>query len=435
MSETKDERIHEFLVACRADQFAFLTSIINVVSENPPGESQALCERVAEMIAQHELPVTIHELPKEVVQGSAYENLANLVVRREFAPGPTVALSTHLDTAPAGGQWKHDAFGAEIVDGRMYGRGTSEGKGDLAAYLYALLALDSMADQLAGSVELHLTFDGMAGGELGVKWLLESEFVKPDLAIVPGAARAIGTASTGVLNLGVEIRGRSAPAGRPGSGADAIEGAAPILGALYDYRDSLGNLKSKIPGIASPTMVITEISGGASPLMVPDQVHFSIDRRVLPEEAPDTVEAEITNVIGRSAAQVPGVICKVRRRRLLPSFHNDDRTKAFAQVLAGHLENVVGEAPVEYGVSHETPARHYANAGVPAILYGAGPDFLEPPMSVGPDEFLELDDLRISTEVLSKAMADWLQGPQFQSDPAPETEEATTFDEEPTATT
>jgi len=409
MSLSNSDRIREYLVGCRADQFGFLKSLVSVPSENPPGDGAAIRARVIELLVAFDLVADVLDVPDEAAAAAGYEDHANLVVRRVFGDGPVVVLSAHLDTAPAGDNWQHNPFGAEIIDGRMYGRGVSDGKGDLAAYLFALRALAEVADDLQGSVELHLTFDEVAGGELGAKWILAAMADKPALAIVPGVARAMGTESTAVLNLAVEIQGRAAPAGQPRSGADALEATAPVLAALYAYRDGLNEIISETPGIGAPTMVVTEISGGDSPLTVPDRVSLSIDRRILPEESADNVEAEMTNIIGRSVAQVPGVICKVRRHRFLPGMKSGEMSRDLIQTMGGHLEALLGEAPATYGVARETVARHYTAAGVPAILYGAGPSFDNAANPAGPDESLALDDLRISTEVIALALAEWLK--------------------------
>src|SRR3546814_2591368 len=87
----------------------------------------------------------------------------NLIVRRRFGDGPTVALNAHGDVVPPGDGWTHEPYGGEIVDGVMYGRGVAVSKSDFATYAFALLALESVAERLAGTVELHLTYDEETG--------------------------------------------------------------------------------------------------------------------------------------------------------------------------------------------------------------------------------------------------------------------------------
>jgi len=408
MDPSTEAHVQEFLIARRADQFAFLTALVRISCENPPGVTAAARERIVALLSALGLPVSLHKVPDETAAAYGYEGLGNLVIRREFGDGPTLALSAHVDTEPAGANWSTDPLGATIKDGRMFGRGVSDGKGDLAAYVFALLAAQEFADKLTGAIEIHVTFDGGSGGELGARWLLEEEISRPTWAIVPGSAHAVGTAATGVLNLAVEVKGRVAPAGRPQSGADALEAVSYALSSLYRHRDSLVETTSDIPGIDSPTLVVTEISGGAGPLSVPDQVRLLIDRRLLPEENVDAVEAEITNLIGRAVVRVPGVVCAVRRERLLPAIVADPGMALLAESIQGHAGRVLDMDVQTYGVAHETAARHYAHGGVPAFLYGVGPAAVDALNTTGPDECLVLDDLRIATEVLAAVISDWL---------------------------
>src|SRR3546814_15010637 len=100
----------------------------------------------------------------------------NRVVRKKFGDGPVIALNAHGDVVSPGAGWTKDPYGAEIVDGWMYGRGVAVSKSDFATYAYALLALDAAAEAgaaLRGAVELHLTYDEEAGGEVGPRWRLE----------------------------------------------------------------------------------------------------------------------------------------------------------------------------------------------------------------------------------------------------------------------
>ena len=160
----------------------------------------------------------------------------NLIVRRKFGPGPTIALNAHGDVVPPGAGWTHDPYGAEIVDGWLYGRGVAVSKSDIATYAFALKALESLNIALSGTVELHVTYDEEAGGEIGPRWLLEQGLTKPDLAIGAGFSYSVVNAHNGCLHLEVETRGRSAHAAKPFTGVDALEAATGVLSALYAWR-------------------------------------------------------------------------------------------------------------------------------------------------------------------------------------------------------
>ena len=402
-----------FLVERRAEQFSFLSALVRTNSENPPGETAAVSEKLTGLLENLEFAIDARPVDVDAAAAQGREVFDNLVVSLPFgdepSAGPTLVLTAHLDTAPAGDDWTRDPQGAEIDEGHMYGRGVSDGKGDLAAYVYALAALRACAADLVGRVDIHVTFDGATGGELGVKYLLACGDQPPNFAIVPGAARAIGTTVTGVLDLDVVIKGAPAPAGVPQAGADALEAAASVLSALYKYRDGLRKRKSEVEGIGSPTLVITEIRGGDGALTVPDRVTLLVDRRLLPEEDAGAVENELTNIIGRAVGAVSGVVVRVRRRRLLPAVLPGDAVTPLLDALSRAGKLLDDRRPAVYGAAYETPARDFAAAGVPVVMYGAGQVAAGSHMATRADEALELDDLRVATEVLAVALADLLR--------------------------
>jgi len=407
MDENQKSNIRAFLTARRAEQFAFLEKLVRLPSENPPGECgpviSFLCDRLKAM------GLTARQLPDMtsggVVNGKA---LTNLVIRHEFGPGPTIALIAHGDTAAVGPGWKHDPFSGEIVDGNMYGRGVVATKGVIAAYVYALLALKALPVAAAGAIELVITFDGETGGDLGSRWLLANRHIMPDVAIAAGTTHSLITASTGNLMLEVDIKGRTAPSSLPGSGVDTLEAAARVMLALYQQRLELNKQQSKTAGLGAPSLVITQVDGGAAGHRVADRTVMRIDRRLIPEEDIETVQRELIGLIGASVIQVPGAVCKVRRKNLTPPMLPGDHTSAVINTFQNHASEVLGHRLEIRGTRLDTDARHYANAGIPTVLYGVGSD--DPHLArVGrADEVLALDDLRRSTELLARVLHDLL---------------------------
>ena len=187
-------------------------------------------------------------MPDALVREHGMVSATNLVVRRRFGDGPVIALNAHGDVVPPGEGWTRDPYGAEVEDGWMYGRGVAVSKSDFATYAFALLALEAAGAPLAGTVELHLTYDEEAGGEIGPKWLLEEGISRPDYAIGAGFSYAVVNAHNGCLHLEVLVRGRSAHAAMPFTGIDALEAATHLLGALYAARKDLAARVSAIPG-------------------------------------------------------------------------------------------------------------------------------------------------------------------------------------------
>jgi acetylornithine deacetylase/succinyl-diaminopimelate desuccinylase-like protein len=335
----------------------------------------------------------------------------NLIVREHFGEGPVIALNAHGDVVPPGLGWTTDPYGAEMRDGYMYGRGVAVSKSDFATYTYALLALKASGAQLRGTVELHFTYDEEAGGLIGPSRLLERGISKPDFVISAGFSYGIITAHNGCLHLEVEILGRSAHAARPDTGIDALEAATGVLGALYELRKTYAARTSAVDGIESPTLTIGLINGGINTNVVPDRVVFRLDRRVIPEENPSEVEAALTGTIQAAAARWPGVTCSVRRILLAEPFIPTLEQAPLVNTLAKHASAIMGEPVAAHGVPLYTDARLYAAAGIPTVLYGAGPHTLLEANGHRADERLLLQDLHRATEVVALSLYDLLSAP------------------------
>jgi len=333
----------------------------------------------------------------------------NLIVRERFGPGPTVALNAHGDVVPPGLGWTRAPYGAEVVDGAMYGRGVAVSKSDFATYAFALLALKSLPGGLGGAVELHFTYDEETGGEIGPRWLLEKGLSRPDYAICAGFAYGITTAHNGCLHLEVEVTGKSAHAARPETGADALEAAAGIITDLYALRKSYAAVRSGTPGIDSPTLVIGLISGGINTNVVPDNVKFRIDRRIIPDEDPQAVERTLEAQLEGFARKWPGTECHVNSVLLAAPFTPVPGQERLVEAIRRHARAVLGEDVGTHGVPLYTDARHYSAADIPTVLYGAGPRTLEEANGHRADENLRLADLHKATEVVALTLYDLLQ--------------------------
>ena len=406
---TPADAIADFLRAHTAAQTEFLAELVRIPSDNPPGDCTGPALRAAALIEALGLTVERHEVPADRVRAVGMVSATNLVVREKFGDGITIALNAHGDVVPPGTGWTQDPYGAAVVDGWMYGRGAAVSKSDFSTYVFALLALKASGAALRGTVELHLTYDEESGGEIGPGWLLEQGISKPDLAIGAGFSYGVVNAHNGCLHLEVEVTGRSAHAAKPFTGIDALEAATHVLGALYAWRKNLAEQVSAIPGIGSPQLTIGLIEGGINTNVVPDRVVFRLDRRMIPEERPEQVEAALRERIAAAAADFPAATVTVRRILLaepLTPLPGADRLTA---LLCAHASRVMGEPVTAAGVPLYTDARHYAAHGVPIVLYGAGPHSIEEANAHRADERLFLADLPKATEVVARTLLDLLE--------------------------
>jgi len=405
--------VARFLEAERDAQARFLAELVKVPSDNPPGDCAAHAARAADLLAGLGFTVERHAVPDALVRANGMISCTNLVVRRRFGEGgPIIACNAHGDVVPPGGGWTVDPYGAEIRDGRMYGRGVAVSKSDFATYAWALLALDSAVQagmvEANGAIELHFTYDEEAGGAIGPKWLLEQGISRPDYAISAGFSYGVTTAHNGCLHLEVEVLGKSGHAAEPDKGHDALEAATEMLSDLYAYRKALFALESQIPGIGSPTMVVGLINGGINTNVVPDRVVFRLDRRIIPDEIPGAAEKFLRALVEQTARKMPGIRVNVRRILMAEPFVPRPGQERLVEAISRHARTVFGVDVKAHGVPLYTDARHYSEAGVPTVLYGAGPRTLEEANGHRADENLLLDDLHKATEVIALTFAELL---------------------------
>ena len=398
-------KIKDFLTIHRAAQFGFLTGLVSHPTDRSDRDQSEFLDFLVLNLSAFGFQIDFHVVPDELCRNQGRASVTNIVARRSFGPGPTVALAANVDTLLAGEGWLRDPFSAVIENGRMFGRGVVSSKGALAAYAFAAQALSEFEDRLRGSVELHITWDGEADGDLGAGWLLKENHVSPDFVICPGTTYSVISSANGLLQMEAEIKGRSAPASRPEDGRDAIEAATRVMSAIYDLRNGYSKIKSEIPGIHSPAVLVSKIEGGENGRSVSEKCRLTITRSLTPEEDIGAVENEITNVIGVEVTRVPGVLCKIRRTGLSRPLVAGDPAQGLIAEFKSQSSTLFGEPLPEVGTPNGSMARHYAAAGIPTLLYGVGPANPAEAQVGAANEVLDLDDLRKSTELLSCTLA------------------------------
>ena len=387
----------------------FLRELVRVPSDNPPGDCARHADVAAGLLERIGFTVERHPVPAATAAAAGMASVTNLVVRHRFGPGPVIALNAHGDVVPPGTGWTQDPYGGAVIDGAMYGRGVAVSKSDFATYAFALKALIDAGARLAGTVELHLTYDEESGGAIGPRWLLDEGISRPDCVICAGFAYGIVTAHSGALHLEVTVRGRQAHAAMPATGVDALEAATGVLAALYAARKTYPASVSKTAGIGSPQLNVGLIEGGINTNVVPDRITFRLDRRIIPEERGVAVEAELRALIERSIAAQPGATAEVRRimlaEPLVPAAGSEKLVGSLARIATEEM----GVPVAPQGVPLYTDARHYAAAGIPTVIYGAGPRTILEANAHNADEHLRLDDLRRATRVIARTLAEVLR--------------------------
>ena len=391
------------------EEVKFLQQLVQVPTDTPPGNNAPHAERTAELLAGFGLTAEKHPVLAQEVKDYGLESITNLIVRRPYGNGGrTVALNAHGDVVPPGEGWAHAPYGGEIDNGAMYGRATAVSKSDFASFTFALRALEAVAKPTKGSVELHFTYDEEFGGILGPGWLLKKGLTKPDLMIAAGFSYEVVTAHNGCLQMEVTVHGKMAHAAIPTTGVDALQGATKILNALYAQNTLYQQVTSKVEGITHPYLNVGRIEGGTNTNVVPGKVVFKLDRRMIPEENPVEVEANIRQVIADAAAESAGITVEIKRMLLANSMQPLAGNKPLVDAIQKHCGELFGEPIKAMGTPLYTDVRLYGEAGIPGVIYGAGPRTVLESHAKRNDERVQLEDLRRATKVIARTLADLL---------------------------
>jgi succinyl-diaminopimelate desuccinylase len=303
-------------------------------------------------------------------------------------------LNAHLDTVPIGDRsaWSVDPLGGAIRDGRIWGRGAVDSKGRLGAYWAAAAGLIRGGGLTGGELLLVATCDEETGGDCGARWLVEEAGLRADYAIVEGYNRPIVRASSALLWLEIEVRGRASHASWPWRGHNAIVDAAALIGELERLRVALEAHRGEIPGIPHTTMSVGLIGGGTKVNVVPDRCRVQVDFRVMPGVEPGAIRNEVQAIIDRLRRQRSEFDATVRVLQEQPAMVTSEDSPLI-QTLVGAVEELTGSRPAVEGEPGGTDARWFNRAGIATVNYGPGsPDsgnFHAPGENVGLDQLRE----------------------------------------------
>lgn len=411
MSDTNKDvlyaKLDQWIDAHFDEQVKFLQSVIQVPTDTPPGNNTPHALHTAQLLKAFNMQAEPHEVPESVVKAAGLESITNLIVTRQYGSGgKTLALNAHGDVVPPGDGWTYPPYAGEIHNGRMYGRATAVSKCDFSTYVFAVRALEALGVPLSGRIEMQFTYDEEFGGELGPGWLLKNKLTQPDLAIAAGFSYQIITAHNGCLQFEVTVHGKMGHAAVPTSGVDALQAAVKIMNALYALNDVYKTIISSVPGINHPYLNIGLIDGGTNTNVIPGKVVLKLDRRMIPEEDPAVVEQDIRRVIDHVWKDMAGITVETRRILLARALKPLPGSTELVNALQKHAENMFGEKIPACGTPLYADARLYCEAGIPVVLYGAGPRTVEESRAKQPDERLELEDLRRATKVIARTCLD-----------------------------
>lgn len=351
------------LEAIDAEQVGELTAaLVRARGQNPPGEEAATVAVLAEACRARGI----------AVQTTSVEpGRENLSARLPGGPGPGLLLLGHTDVVPVGAGWSVDPFGAQVRDGRLYGRGAADMKGGLAACVTAMAALRRAGVALSGPVELAAVVDEEETGK-GIRRYLAGGDRSSFLGCVVAEPTDLQTviAARGDSYVEVEITGRAAHSGNPADGANAIYGAAAVIADLQRAHDELAGARHPLVGAA--TWSVGQVHGGTATSTVPAHSLLTADRRLLPGERGPDVLADTRRRVEALDLPARGLAATVRMTMEMPGFETPPEDPLVVAASRAVVEAGGPALPLGGWTAACDGGFVARDAGVPVIVLGPG---------------------------------------------------------------
>ncbi len=408
--------------AKRDDLIALTQDLIRMPTLNPPGQDYLLiCEYLDKRLKKSGFEtdfVRAYDTPGDSEKYPRW----NIVARREGARnGECVHFNSHTDVVEVGAGWTFDPFGGEVSDGKIYGRGTCDMKGGLAASIIAAEAFIETHPDYVGAIEISGTADEETGGYGGVAYLAEQGYFDPKRVqhvIIPEPLNKdrICLGHRGGWWAEIETKGEIAHGAMPFLGDCAVRHMGAVLQEFEDKLfPAMASRYTDMPvvpeGARQSTMNINSIHGGENEPepgftglqahCVPDSCRIVIDRRFLVEEPLDQVRAEVTDLLeGLRETRENFEYEITERNSVLPSM--TDKEAPIVKTVADAIQDVMGKEPEYVASPGSYDQKHIDRIGTLKNCIAYGPGILD--LAHKPDEYIGIDDMIDSAKVMGAAL-------------------------------
>ncbi|MEW5894804.1 MAG: ArgE/DapE family deacylase [Candidatus Omnitrophota bacterium] len=289
--------------------------LLSMNSENPPGNESALAYYI-----ENEMRTLGLDVKSFTYDRSRPNIVACLkgIQPPEKSASRSILISPHIDTVPIGNGWTKDPLGKDIVNGKIYGRGASDDKGNAAVCIEVLRSLIEDKVRLNYDIFFAATVDEETGSRNGIIPMLEQKVLKPGFALILDSDECHPViAQKGLIHCRVRIFGKKAHGAYNWRGSNAIEMAARIIARLTKHKFSC----SKHPFLRPPTVNIGNIKGGDKVNIVADFCEFSVDLRFLPGMKYQDVLSVLRGIIRQETSKFVIQIDDIQRPYEIPATH------------------------------------------------------------------------------------------------------------------
>ena len=369
--------LKDVLAHVDADELVELTRdlirIPSVVRVGDPGATEAA---VAEYVERwfHKEGVDVE------VQPVAPGRPNVLAVLGEKAAGKSLLLEGHTDVVTEGdpSAWRYPPFSAELVDGRIYGRGAADMKSGLAAAMIAAAAFKRSGTRLGGRLVVGALVDE-EGDMIGVRHLCESAIGRElDAAIIcEPEENELCLEQRGVVWARVTVRGRMAHGAMPEAGVNPITGLGALLREVPDLQRRLRRLCTRSrylrPATVTPTVVRSPVSGVPQSNVIPAGAEATLDIRLTPGPDADAVAAEIETACRRAASACDGISIEWRPANGYRLATRVDKEEPLVRAMVKGVRAATGRAARFGGVPGSTDGTILRmTRGIPIVTCGPG---------------------------------------------------------------
>ena len=418
------DRLRTAIEARREELVDLTRELIRFPTVNPPGEAYLPCaEFIGRRLARRGFAIEYVRAEGTAGDSEQWPRI-NVIARRESGlPGPCVHFNGHIDVVQTGAGWTVDPFAGTVREGRLFGRGACDMKAGLAAAIVAAETLIDSGARIPGTLEISGTVDEEYGGYGGVHYLAERGFFSPprvDHVIIPEPLNVdrVCIGHRGVWWAEIETHGRIAHGSMPFLGDCAVRHMNAVLDRFEsELHPKLAARKTNMPVVPSgarhSTLNINSIHGGLAELhggalpsaCVPDSCRVVIDRRWLIEEDLASVKAEVRDLLEQLVNERAGFSYSMRDIFEVKPVMSDPNGPV-ARAAAAAIRRVIGREP-EFICSPGTyDQKHIDRVGKLRDCIAYGPGILD--VAHQPDEYVLIDDLVASAQVMTLAAASLL---------------------------
>jgi succinyl-diaminopimelate desuccinylase len=361
----------------------FLQSLIQINSVNPPGKEKEAAMAIFTHLSDSGLQVRLDDLGNE--RANIFVTYPHNASTESGRNNKFLVFSGHLDTVPTGKvSWDYPPFSGVVENNKMFGRGTTDMKGGVAAMVLAMKYLYEAGISLNGKLQ----FVGTAGEEVdgfGAKTVIKKGQIEGTTAIVisePSNNQAY-IAHKGALWLEITTYGKTAHGSMPDHGVNAIQAMKNFLNEL-DHFD-LSTHHHKLLGHS--TINVGLIQGGVKTNVVPDQCTVTLDIRTVPGHDHGKITAEMEQLLAK-ACDPMGASYEIQVVNDM-AFLETSIEDSFIQLAVHTAQTHFNKTLHPKGVNYYTDGSVYSpSLGIPVLIYGPG----DPAMAHQPNEWLAIDN-------------------------------------------